>query len=297
MHNSLTHSATLYLSSIIIWGTSWFAIKLQLGVVAEEASLVYRFSLASIILLVFCLITRRNLRFSPSDHAFLALQGLFLFSSNFLMFYKATHLLTSGLIAVVFSTIVIMNMIGGAIAFRQQITASMMIGAILGLCGITLIFWPELVMLEFNGDGVRGLAMALFATALASLGNIVSARNQKHRLPVVQSNAWGMSYGALALALFAYFQDVPFTIDTSPTYIGSLLYLSLGASIFGFGCYLTLIGRIGAGKAAYAAVAFPLVALAVSTVFEGYEWTPLAIAGLVLILLGNIVVLRRPLQD
>ncbi len=289
----LTHSTTLYFSCVLIWGTSWFAIKFQLGSVAEEVSLVYRFLLASVILLVFCLVTRRNLRFSVREHAFMALQGLFLFSSNYLVFYWATHLLTSGLIAVAFSTVVFMNIIGSAIAFRQPIAGKVVVGAALGLTGITMIFWPELAAFELSGDGSRALMLSLFATALASCGNIVSARNQKRALPVVQTNAWGMGYGALAMAVFAFFHGVPFNLEVTPTYLGSLLYLSVFASVLAFGCYLTLIGRIGADKTAYAAVVFPVVALTLSTVFEGYQWTPLAAVGLALVLMGNVVVLRK----
>jgi drug/metabolite transporter (DMT)-like permease len=290
----LNHSATLYLSAVFIWGTSWFAIKFQLGTVAEEVSLVYRFFLASVTLMIFCLATRRTLRFSPSQHGFMALQGLFLFSSNYLIFYWATHLLTSGLVAVAFSTVIFMNIIGSALAFRQGISSRVVLGAILGLGGIVMIFWPEVRTFELDGDGARGLAMSLFATALASVGNIISARNQKHDLPVIQTNAWGMGYGSLVMAAYAIFHGASFNFDPSLAYAGSLLYLSLFASIFAFGSYLTLIGRIGADKAAYAAVVFPIVALAISTVFENYQWTPIAAAGLGLVLLGNVVVLRNP---
>lgn len=290
----LTHSTSLYLSTVLIWGTTWFAIKFQLGTVAEEVSLVYRFLLAAIVLMIFCLATKRALRFSAGQHGFMALQGLFLFSGNYLVFYWATHLLTSGLVAVAFSTIIFMNIVGSAIAFRQRITSKVLLGAAFGMCGIVMIFWPEMTTFELNGDGARGLAMSLFATALASVGNIISARNQKHNLPVLQTNAWGMAYGALAMAVFALFHGVPFNFEPTVEYLGSLLYLAVFGSVFAFGAYLTLIGRIGADRAAYAAVVFPLVALALSTVFENYQWTPLAAFGLLLVLAGNIVVLRAP---
>ena len=224
----------------------------------------------------------------------MALQGLFLFSSNYLVFYWATHLLTSGLVAVGFSTVIFMNIFGSAIAFKQRITGNVLLGAALGLCGIVMIFWHEIATFSLEGGATRGLAMCLFATALASTGNIISARNQKNGLPVIQTNAWGMGYGALAMAIAAVFNGVPFTVDLSFPYISSLLYLSIFGSILAFGCYLTLIGRIGADKTAYAAVVFPVVALALSTAFESYQWTLVAAGGLALVLLGNVVVLGKP---
>ena len=124
--------------------------------------------------------------------------------------------------------------------------------------------------------------------------NILSARNQRHDLPVVQTNAWGMTYGALIMAIYALYTGVPFDYDPTISYSLSLIYLSVFGSIFAFGSYLTLIGRIGADKTAYAAVLFPVIALSISTLFEDYRWTLVAIFGLALVLFGNYLVLKKP---
>ena len=290
----LMHSASLYLATVLIWGTTWFAITFQLGVVAESVSLVYRFALASLILLAFCLFTRRNLCFDRRAHLFMALQGLLLFSSNYLIFYWATHLLHSGMVAVGFSTVIFMNIVGAMVVFKQRITPNVWVGAIFGLLGIGMIFWPELVSFSWSDDGVRGLFLCVLATGCASSGNLVSARNQHQGLPVIQTNAWGMGYGALIMAVYALADGATFNFDTRVEYISSLIYLSVFGSVLAFGAYLTLIGRIGADKTAYAAVLFPVVALLISSVFEDYRWTMMAALGLVLVVLGNIIVLRRP---
>jgi drug/metabolite transporter (DMT)-like permease len=130
---------------------------------------------------------------------------------------------------------------------------------------------------------------------MASLGNILSARNQRFRLPVIQSNAYGMGYGALALLLFSLGAGKEFGFDVSVAYIGSLLYLAVLGSIVAFGCYLTLLGRIGADRAAYVTLLIPIVALCISTVFEGYCWTGYALTGLGMVLIGNVMVLKRRL--
>jgi len=287
------HSTTLYLATVLIWGSTWFAIKFQLGVVEEEVSLVYRFLLAAVILLLFCLFTKRTLRFSISQHFFIALQGLFLFSTNYLIFYWATGLLTSGIIALLFSTVILMNIINGAVFLRQSIKARVVVGAMFGISGIAAIFWAEVDSLENNLSTWQGLWMCLVATFLASIGNILSARNQRQHLPVVQTNAWGMTYGSLYMAIYAIYHGVPFNYDPSFSYSLSLLYLSVFGSIFAFGSYLTLIGRIGADKTAYAAVLFPVIALSISTIFEDYNWTLVAIFGFGLVLFGNFLVLKK----
>jgi drug/metabolite transporter (DMT)-like permease len=289
----LTHSASLYLCSVLIWGSTWFAIKFQLGVVAAEVSLVYRFGIAAILLLMFCLLTRRNLKYSPRQHGFIALQGLFLFSSNYLVFYWATSLLTSGIVALMFSTVILMNIVNAALFMGSRVRPRVVVGAGFGIAGIAAIFWAEVSGVGDNADTWRGLWMCLLATWFASIGNIISVRNQKNHIPVIQTNAWGMAYGSLIMAVFAIFSGVPFNYEATTSYSLSLLYLAIFGSILAFGSYLTLIGRIGADKAAYAAVLFPVIALGLSTLFEDYQWSLRALFGFMLVLLGNYIVLTR----
>jgi drug/metabolite transporter (DMT)-like permease len=277
-----THSVSLYLSSVLIWGSTWYAIKFQLGVVAAEVSLFYRFALAALILLLFCVLTGRGLRYSRAQHGFIALQGLFLFSSNYLIFYWATGLLTSGIVALLFSTVILMNIVNGAIFMRSVVRPRVILGASFGIAGIAAIFWSEVSSVDNSADTWRGLWMCLVATYFASIGNIISARNQKQRIPVIQTNAWGMGYGALIMAVYALFSGAPFNYDPTYSYSISLIFLAVFGSILAFGSYLTLIGRIGADKAAYTALLFPVIALGLSTLF-----------GFALVLLGNYIVLTR----
>jgi len=290
----LMRSTSLYLATVLIWGSTWFAIKFQLGVVEAEVSLIYRFALAAGILILFSLFTKRNLRFSLSQHFFIALQGFFLFSTNYLIFYWATGLLTSGIVALLFSTVILMNIVNGALLLKQPVRARVVLGAMFGIAGIASIFWSEVADVGNHSGSWRGLWMCLIATFLASIGNILSARNQQNNLPVVQTNAWGMAYGSLFMMLYALFQGTTFNYDPAFSYSLSLVYLSLFGSILAFGSYLTLIGRIGADKTAYAAVLFPVIALLLSTLFEDYRWTLAAIFGFGLVLIGNYLVLRQP---
>ena len=168
-----------------------------------------------------------------------------------------------------------------------------MVGAAAGIAGLALVFWPEIRAFDLARDGTVGLGLVLAGTALASLGMLTSARNQMHGLPVVQTNAYGMAYGTLVLIALTLGLGRPFDFDASFVYVAALFYLALFATVLAFGCYLTLLGRIGADRAAYATVLFPIVALALSTVFEGYHWTLPAALGLVMALLGNAIILTR----
>lgn len=282
-----------YIGVVLIWGTTWFAILFQLGEVDPLVSIIYRFSLAALILMAYCLATGRRMRFSPKSHLFMALMGFLLFSMNYWLFYLSELYLASGLVAVVFSTIAVFNLLFGALFLGSPVRPRVLWGAVLGLAGIGILFRPELATFSFSDRGMVGLSLSLAATASSSLGNITSARNQRDGIPVVQANAWGMTYGTAFMVVTALAMGKKFTFEATLPYFFSLLYLALFGSVFAFGMYLTLIGRIGADRAAYSSLLYPLVALFLSLGYEGYRATLPALAGVLLILLGNFLVLGK----
>ena len=290
----LKHTSTLYLSTVLIWGSTFFAIKFQLGEVPTEVSVAYRFALAALILITWCWLRRLPMRFGFRQHLWMLAQGLTLFGLNYLVVYWATSDLTSGLIAVVFSTIVLMNIANGALFFGKRATVSVTVGALIGLVGICFVFLPEFSSLEIDGTTLRGVLLSLLGTFIASLGTMVSTRNQQANLPVVQTNAYGMAYGSAAIGAVALIQGAPFTFEATLAYTGSLIYLALFGSVLAFGSFLTLLGRIGAERAAYAMVLFPIVALGISTLFEGYQWSPEAVVGVTLVIMGNVLIIMSP---
>jgi drug/metabolite transporter (DMT)-like permease len=283
----------LYLITVLIWGSTWLAIKYQLSVVAPELSIAYRFVLAAFILFIFSLVRRLPLRFSWRAHAFMALQGLLLFSLNYLMVYIAEGYLTSGFVAIIFSTIIIMNVIFGAVFLHNPIRKRVVIGAFVGLLGLALVFRSELSTFDLSSERALGLTLALISAISASFGNIISARNQRHGLPIVQTNAFAMTYGAGLMLVLALVRGAELKFDPSGSYVASLLYLALFGSVIAFGSYLTLVGRIGPDKAAYVTILFPIIALLLSTFFEGMIWSLSQLAGVAFVILGNAIALTN----
>jgi len=288
----------LYLTSVLIWGSTWLAITFQFGTVPPAVSVVYRFALAGLILLAWARMKGLRLRFSRSEHLWMALQGFLLFGINYMCVYLAETEITSGLVAVAFSLLVILNIVGTRVFFGTPLKPSTMIGAALGIGGIVLVFLPEISRGLGKGNPTLGIAFALSGAVTASLGNIVASRNHGHGLPVVQMNAFGMLYGALSVALYALATRQPFLFDWSPRYLLSLLYLAVFGSILAFGAFLVLLGRIGADRAGYVTVAIPIVALLLSAFFEGLRWHASLVLGILLCLAGNVAVLwgRRAAQ-
>jgi drug/metabolite transporter (DMT)-like permease len=276
---------------VLIWGTTWFAIKFQLGVVAPEVSLVYRFGLAAACVFVFARMTGSPLSLSWRDHRFVALQGATLFCLNYWLTYLSTQYLTSGLVAVLFTSIIFFNLVNSRVIFGAAVEPRVLAAAAAGVIGVALLFLPELRAALGNPSILHGAGLALGATYLASLGNMAATRNTRGGLPVVTVNAYGMAYGAIGLALIAVLRGTPVAFDWHWPYVVSLLYLSLAGTSLAFSLYLALIRRIGATRASYSSVLFPVVALAVSTVFESYRWSLPALVGLAALVAGNALAL------
>jgi drug/metabolite transporter (DMT)-like permease len=291
------HILFLYGATVIIWGTTWLAIKFQLGSVDPMVSVLYRFIAAAVTLILYCKLRGLKMRFRGRDHIFMALQGLVLFSVNYWLIYLAEVHVTSGLVAVIFSSIVFMNMLNGAVLLGSPIRANVVAGAGTGVLGIVLVFCPQLAAFSLSDKTALGLLLGILSTFMASLGNIISARHQQNKLPVIQTNAYGMAYGAGIIGLLSIISGRSFNFEMSLPYVGSLFYLTLFGTVIAFGCYLKLIGRIGADRAAYVTMLFPIVALGISTVYEGYEWTAHNIIGMAVVLIGNWMVLNKKTLD
>ena len=282
----------LYALTISIWGSTWLAVEFQLGVVAPVVSVFYRYVLAAVLLLGWCLMRARPLRFSLRAHfRFMAL-GLLMFCLNYVLTYHAQLHITSALAAIAFTAMLWMNMIFARLFFGAPSGARAIVGSILGVAGVVIIFYPQINELSLDDATFYGFMLASTGALLASLGNMVSQEAQLGGLPIVQTNAWSMAYGALFTGLIAVADNSPFVFDGSPAYLISLLYLAVFGSIIAFGAYLTLLGRIGAHKAGYAAVLIPVVAVLLSVVFEGLPVSASLLVGVGLVLTGNVFVVQ-----
>ncbi|MDX1426150.1 MAG: DMT family transporter [Kiloniellales bacterium] len=286
--------AALYLAVVLVWGTTWIMISFQIGVVPPEVSVAYRFAIAAALMFAWAGLRGLPLRFRARDHLFIALQGALIFSTNFVLFYLAALDLATGLLAVVFSTASILTMLFSAVRQRRPPPARALGGAALGSCGIALVFWPEIAAFSLSSGAGLGLVLSLGGTVSFSLGGLVAARNQAAGLSVRGTTAWAMTYGTVLLSLFVAARGARFTFDPSFAYVGSLAFLAVVGSVVAFACYFALLERIGPERSAYATVLFPVVALVVSTLFEGYQWTAMALVGVALTLAGNLLVLARP---
>ncbi|ROP62215.1 drug/metabolite transporter (DMT)-like permease [Enterobacter sp. BIGb0383] len=287
-------NALLYTLVVAIWGTTWIGIYLQQGPVPAPVSIFWRFAVASAVMMLTLVALRRLRKMALRDHLFCVLQGCCVFAFNFWCFYTAAAWISSGLESVIFSMAVLFNAINSFLFFGQRPPARFYVAAGMGLLGIVTLFWHDLTASILSTTLLLGIGLSALGTYGFSLGNMISLRHQRNGLDVMTTNAWAMMWGTLVMGSIALIRGDAFTPEWTTSYLGALVYLAIFGSVIGFGAYFTLVGRIGPGKAAYSTLLFPLVALTLSTLYEGYSWSANAVAGLALILLGNLVMFSRP---
>ena len=283
----------LFSGCVAIWSTTWLAITYQLGVVAPEMSVAYRFLAASLILFGWCIGRRLPVAFPLQQHAWFALFGALTFSVSYVFVYYAEQHIVSGLVAVGYSASPLLGMLGMRLFFGAPMTARMAAASTLGIAGIVLVFLPEVLAFRSDAGSHAGAIYTALAVLVSALGALVAHRNQQAKLPLWQTMAWGMLYGALLAAVIGAAQGAPFAFEATAAYVGSLLYLAVFGSVLAFAGYLTLLGRIGAARASYIGVMVPVVALFISAAFEGFRFHVLTWAGIGLSVAGNVLVLQR----
>ena len=277
----------------LIWATTWHAILYEIGEVHALYSVGMRFGIASVLLFALSIWKKDSLLVPPQLHLWLILTGTLQYGLNYVATYEAERYLTSGLIAVLFSLMVFTSAIGGALFLAQAISRRLVIGACLGVSGVALIFWNDITAASANPNAWLGIGLGLTAVIFASIGNILTLRISRFGMALIPLLAWSMAYGGLVVLLIASVSGVSFHFDPRPSYWLAMLYLSVFGSVIAFLLYFKLAQRQGTGRAALMAMVIPVIALAMSAMFEGWRPTLLALVGMVLCLGGLWVATRQ----
>ncbi len=293
-------SPLLFAIASLIWGSTFFAITLQLGEVAPAVSVVYRFGLASATLFAWCLVRGDRLRLPWSAQRWLIVQGFFSFGLSYVCTYTAEQYLVSALVAVLFALMVFWNPICGRIAFGTAISWRTWAAGMVAISGVTMLFYHSIAKAwgDIVGGGaghfLLGLALALTATISSSAGNVVVSKVREHSGNLQLTMAWSMLWGTLMVLVWTLLTGKPFSLPGAPKYWMGLLYLSLFGSVIAFQCYFTLINRIGAQKAVYIGVVTPVISVLLSIQLEHYRPGPLEWLGMALCLASVAWAVRTP---
>ena len=282
-----------FLLITLIWSSTWIVIKDQLGVVPGVWSVSYRFFIAGAVMLAIARLSGARLGIGRAGHALALLLGLLQFVINYNSVYIAELYITSGLAAVVFALLVVPNALLARIFFGARITARFALGSTIAMAGVALLFVQEMRHTSISsGAVVAGLAWTLVAVLAASVANVMQLAQGVKSRSIAAMLGWAMLYGAGADAAIAWAAAGPPAFDPRPSYWLGLVYLSVVASSLAFWLYYRIIRQIGPARAAYSSVLIPIVAMALSTAFEGYRWSAVAAAGGALGIIGLVIALR-----
>jgi drug/metabolite transporter (DMT)-like permease len=277
----------------LIWGSTWFVIRDQLNIVPSSWSVTYRFAVAAAGMFLLALVMRQPLRVDREFMGWSILLGLIQFSLNFNFVYLAEHHITSGLVAVIFALLIIPNALLGKWWLGRSIGTPFIIGSVIATAGVGLLMLREYRVAPVGGVEVLiGLSLTITAVGFASVSNVLQVIPRIARYPTVTILAWSMLWGSLINALIAFVFFGPPVFDPRPAYFGGVLYLGIVGTVLTFPLYFRLIRDIGPGKAAYTGVLIPIIAMLISTVFEGYEWSLLAVSGAALAMIGLVVAMQ-----
>lgn len=287
-------NSVLFLLTSFIWGTTWYVIRFQIDSTSAVAGVFYRFLLATVIMfLINFIFIRKSMKYPLSFHRFFLIQGLFNFCINYLLTYIAEKNISSGLVAVTFTTLIYFNMIGMKLIYKRQITKNLILGSLIGFLGIVLLFWKEIVQSNFNELTIMGIVIGVVATFSASIGNLAAYKNHLNKVPVMTFNSFAMLYGTIFSLIIGLLLNQSFFLPTTTTFVSSLLYLSLFGTVLTFWAYQTLVGNLGAEKAAYTSLISPVIAITLSIIFEGLTFNLQMFFGIILCFLGNYLALKN----
>lgn len=278
----------------LIWGTTWFVIKFQIDSTSPVVGVFYRYLLAAIIMLIINIVfIKKTLKYPFANHKFFILQGLFNFCLNYILTYISEKYINSGLVALTFTALIYFNMFGMNLIYKKVISRNVILGAVLGFVGIILLFWREII--NFNADRVTiyGIFIGVVATLFASAGNMFAYKNHLMKVPVMTFNMYGMIYGALFSFIIALTSGQSFSLPMTSTFLWSLTYLSFFGTVVAFWAYQTLVGTLGAERAAYTSIISPVIAIVISIIFENVLFTPQLLAGMIFCFAGNLLALKK----
>ncbi|WP_252177874.1 EamA family transporter [Endozoicomonas sp. 4G] len=281
-------NATLFCICSLVWGSTWYAVSWQLGTVDAMWSIAYRFLSGALLLWLICRFRGRFSGFTRQQHLRLFFQGTFLCGVSYWLVYESEKFISSGLSALICTGILYSNVVIARFWLGHAIKRSVLIGAALGSVGILMVFFPHITQIDPSSQELKGLALALVAVLMFSMGSVSCEINEKDGLSVVPVTVFTMLYGGLEMVGLALLRGVPPSFDFSPGYLLSLVYLVVFGSVVAMTSYLSLIQRMGSDRTAYVDIVYPIIALLISTALEGYQWTPVSVLGVGIILLGNV---------
>ncbi|MEZ2221604.1 DMT family transporter [Rhizobium sp. RCC_161_2] len=285
-------TTALFLATVLFWGSGAIVTSLQASAAAPELSVAIRMLLVGMCVLGYTFATGKPVTIARDDRIWVASQGVLFFGLAFIAFYKATKGVPSGIAALVLSSSSLFAALTGSVLLNLRISRRAMIGIGCGLAGLAIVAAPQIFALHLDPHTLEGFVWAGVAAVATGAGTAIAARNQRRGVPIMVLMGWGAFCGSGFAFAWTIMAGASFTVALTPSYVAQLAYLAIVASCATFFMYFTLVEKVGPARAAYALSVVPIVAIALSVLFEGLHVDLHLAFGGATILIGNILVLN-----
>lgn len=277
-------AAVLFATICLIWGSTWLAIKFGLVGVPPFLGAGLRFLLSALIVGAMLLWRRKSLHLTRNDRICVLSLGVPVFWVNYGAVYWAEQYISSGLAAVLFSTMPLMTALLGRWQGIERLSARKVAGILIGVAGTVLLFWPDE---RLGMQQVLGMGATLVA-ALCASANLVTMKRFGKDSDRDVLNFLGMGLGAALLLLTSAVVE-PWTVEWTRSNVLAMLYLAVFGSVIAFSAYYALIKLIDATVVSLSTLIIPVIALVLGRVFLGETAGPTAAVGIATILVGVAV--------
>jgi drug/metabolite transporter (DMT)-like permease len=282
-----------YVAVVLIWSTTWYGIHTQVNGTSPHIGVALRMGAAALIFAGIAVLVKQRLRVPRRQIGPILVQGVCFFGFNYLTVYSGAQYLTSGVVAVIVSLAVPLNIVAEWTLYGVRPKLLTVIAAVLGMIGISLVFGSELENALAVQGAWWGAGLVACSAIFVAIGNVISVRLMHAKLSWVAVNALGMAVGTVAVLLWGVVSGANWVLEPSPVWLGGFAYLVLIGSVAAFGIYMKILPTIGTTAGAYVTVLCPVVALLISALLEGFRLQLLTFAGVALLLFGHTLLIRQ----
>ncbi len=281
---------SLYALLVIIWSSTWVAIKIGLEDAPALLGAGVRFALAGFLLLGFAAVRRRPLR---TDTLLALTLGLLPFAFCYGLVYWGEQYIPSGLTAVLFGVMPLYTAILASFLLPDEpLRARVLLGVALALAGLSLAFAESLELGSEDKAAIGAIAVVLSPLG-AALGNVALKRRATH-LDAIVLNGWAMLIGGgLLLALSAVTEDWGDAVWGAKA-LGSIAYLAVVGSAVAFVTLTVLLREMSAQASSFIALLIPFGALTFGALLYDETITARAVAGAALVVAGLVAARSQP---
>ncbi len=294
MTNVLFLDKIKILTIVLIGGTGFLAVSFHMNYVEKEFAIAYRMLLGGVFIIAFTLFKRRPFpKITLSNVMKILISGLFLYAINYLFVYQAILGLPSGICTLITAAIIIPNAILGHLILGTKLKIRTILGAGISFIGLVILLPGDLFDFDVSQTATFSIIIMFSSLFISSFGTVITSKFMRDGLDFYWLTGLSVLTGGVFNFIVGYLIHDSISWSMEPGHFLVWGYMAFFATAVTFILYMQIVNKFGAGNASYIWIIAPAIALNLSVVFEGMEWTPDRIIGSIIILLGSLTSLKK----